>query len=134
MTTGKRGDIAVAKIISKLTERGYQVSVPLSDHSAYDLVIDDGNSLLRAQCKAAKIKNGVIGVRCCSTPYGGGKRLSYEGRADVILAYCFDNDTVYRLSVDEVGRNEASLRLSPPKIDRKQKIRFAQEYELASVA
>jgi PD-(D/E)XK endonuclease len=32
---------------------GYDVSIPLTESAAYDLVVDDGNRLLRVQCKFA---------------------------------------------------------------------------------
>lgn len=49
--TQRKGDIAVAKAIAKFTEQGYDVSVPLTESAAYDLIVDLSGKLQRVQVK-----------------------------------------------------------------------------------
>jgi hypothetical protein len=49
--TQRKGDIAVTQAIATFTSMGFDVSVPLTESAAYDLVVDDGEGLARVQCK-----------------------------------------------------------------------------------
>lgn len=49
--TQRKGDIATAQAVATFTASGFDVSVPLTESAAYDLVVDDGSSLWRVQCK-----------------------------------------------------------------------------------
>jgi len=60
--TQRKGDIAVAQAISTFTKMGYDVSLPMTESAAYDLVVDFKNSLKRIQVKYSS--NGKeIGLR-----------------------------------------------------------------------
>lgn len=50
-TTQRKGDRATAQAIATFTARGFDVSIPLTESAAYDLVVDDGTSVVRVQCK-----------------------------------------------------------------------------------
>lgn len=50
-TTQKKGDIGAARAIFKFTELGYDVSIPLTESAAYDLIVDTGTELKRVQVK-----------------------------------------------------------------------------------
>lgn len=52
-STQRKGDRATAQAIATFTALGYDVSIPLTESAAYDLVIDDGEALRRVQCKFA---------------------------------------------------------------------------------
>lgn len=47
------GDETEATIISAAIGAGYSVAIPFGDNDKYDLVLDDGDELLRIQCKTA---------------------------------------------------------------------------------
>lgn len=49
--TQRKGDIATAKVVHTFTTLGFDVSLPLTESAAYDLVVDDGTQLHRVQCK-----------------------------------------------------------------------------------
>jgi PD-(D/E)XK endonuclease len=42
---------------------GYDVSIPLSESAAYDLVVDDGKQLARVQCKFANEPRRQVDLR-----------------------------------------------------------------------
>ena len=50
-TTQRKGDTAVAKTIAAFTERGWDVSIPLTESAAYDLIVDVDGELKRVQVK-----------------------------------------------------------------------------------
>ena len=49
--TQRKGDIATAPAIATFTALGFDVSIPLTESAAYDLIVDDGATLQRVQCK-----------------------------------------------------------------------------------
>jgi PD-(D/E)XK endonuclease len=49
--TQRKGDIATSRAIATFTQLGYDVAIPLTESAAYDLVVDDGATLVRVQCK-----------------------------------------------------------------------------------
>lgn len=48
--TQRKGDIATTQAIATFTRMGYDVSLPVTESAAYDLIVDDG-SLHRVQVK-----------------------------------------------------------------------------------
>lgn len=50
-TTQKKGDTAVAQAIATFTRLGYDVSLPITESAAYDLVIDTLPKLQRVQVR-----------------------------------------------------------------------------------
>jgi hypothetical protein len=50
-TTQRKGDIATTQAIATFTRMGYDVSLPVTESAAYDLIVDTGDSLKRIQCK-----------------------------------------------------------------------------------
>ena len=49
--TQRKGDIAVSQAIATFTQLGYDVSVPLTESAAYDLVVDSPTGLKRVQVR-----------------------------------------------------------------------------------
>lgn len=49
--TQRKGDYAVTHAIMSFTKCGYDVSIPITESAAYDLVLDIGDSLKRVQVR-----------------------------------------------------------------------------------
>jgi PD-(D/E)XK endonuclease len=49
--TQRKGDIATTRAIATFTAMGLDVSIPVTESAAYDIVVDDGVRLRRVQCK-----------------------------------------------------------------------------------
>ena len=49
--TQRKGDIAVTSSIATFTRLGYDVSLPVTDSAAYDVVVDDCTGLYRVQVR-----------------------------------------------------------------------------------
>ena len=54
--TQKKGDIAVAQAIVDFTRLDMDVSLPITESAAYDIVVDDGESLRKVQVRFSKSK------------------------------------------------------------------------------
>lgn len=67
MNTKEQGDVGVAQAIFYYTLQGYKVSIPNTDSTRYDLIVDKDGKLFRVQCKTtyAKAKSGAptVGLR-----------------------------------------------------------------------
>lgn len=49
--TQRKGDIAKSKAVATFTEQGFDVSLPLTESAAYDLIVDVVGVLFKVQCK-----------------------------------------------------------------------------------
>ena len=49
--TQRKGDIAVTSSIATFTRLGYDVSLPITESAAYDVVVDDSTGLYRVQVR-----------------------------------------------------------------------------------
>ena len=52
-TTQRKGDIAVAQAIASFTRLGWDVSIPITESAAYDLIIDTEEGIKRVQVRYA---------------------------------------------------------------------------------
>ena len=50
-TTQRKGDIAVTRAILTFTELGYDVTLPITESAAYDILADDGMGVHRVQVR-----------------------------------------------------------------------------------
>lgn len=132
MNTKQVGNISQMKIVTRLLEKEYSVSIPLGDNDRYDFIFDDGK-LNTVQSKTGRIKDGAITFPTASTyAHRGGKRKTYYDQVDYFGVYCPDNDTVYLIPVSEIKDcgTSATLRLEPPKNGQTKNIRMAQTFIL----
>ena len=53
-TTQRKGDIATTRAIATFTAMGFEVSIPVTESAAYDLVVDDGEALRRVSASKGK--------------------------------------------------------------------------------
>ncbi len=56
ISTQRKGDIAKAKAISTFTSYGFDVSLPITESAAYDIIVDVNNVLYRVQVKYSSKK------------------------------------------------------------------------------
>lgn len=90
--TKNKGDIGLTKIVADLTEQGYYVSLPISEHLPYDLIFDDGKKLRRVQ-----VKYRIDGVITNRTSFSTKKGL-------VIKTYKDDDFDLYAMYLPKVNR------------------------------
>lgn len=124
----ERGDISCLRIIADLLRNGYLVLQPISDRHRFDLVIFKNDEYNRVQCKSGTKRDGSIVFSTCSRNIFG--RRSYKGQIEFFAVYCHDIEKSYLIPVEEVGFNQGSLRIDPPKNNQQKKVRYAKEYEI----
>lgn len=118
MNTHEKGLTGELKVVLRAQEKGWKVSKPFAE-CRYDLVLDDGKKLYRAQVKYAdhERRNAVeVPVRseCRNNGY---KRCYEKNEIDVILVYVPKVDKIAWLDLKHFEKQKAtvSLRLKPPK-------------------
>ncbi len=109
--TGERFE---ASILACLIHSGYAVSMPFGNNQRYDMMVDDGKQLLRAQCKTGRYENGSVCFPTAGRNGFTGERRNYRGQADIFLVYCPTLGKVYQVPADETTSNLATLRVEPP--------------------
>ena len=57
INSNRRGNIGMGYAIAKLTELGYNISVPITDSQDYDLIADLEGVLLKVQVKTTSYKD-----------------------------------------------------------------------------
>lgn len=126
------GRTTEAVILARCLQMGYQVSIPFGHNNRYDLIVDTGGALLRAQCKTAfKRGDDVISFRTYSVNTRTGDKRFYHDEIDVFLVWCPDLDKVYSLPAIKELKQEPYLRLNEPKDGRRRKdMLWAHNYEL----
>lgn len=117
MNPKQQGDIGVAHAIATYTRSGAIVSVPLTDNSKYDLLIDDPirEGLTRVQVKTSgyvQSKHTVIGLRTNGGNRSGMNKTTYLSADEIDEVYCYDlvNDEAYAFPAEILeGRNSVNL-------------------------
>ena len=126
-----KGEVSEAFILAALTERGYPVSLPFGNNQRYDLIVDNGTVLLRAQCKTGRIRNGAVLFSTCSTNGFTCEKTSYEGQIDLFLVYVPDSGLIYWVPIEGCPATQMSLRIGDAERGSNASgIRWAHDYLL----
>jgi hypothetical protein len=131
-------DRSTLAIVHVLRTCGHETFLPLGENTRSDLVIDDGERLLRVQCKTGRLRNGAIVFNTAST-YGHHRnptvvRRDYRHDVDCFAVFCPETGGVYLIPIDDLQpRTTALLRVAPARNGQRQGIRLAAQYELARV-
>lgn len=134
MNTKQTGDIAEATILSEFVKLGCSVSIPFGENQKYDLIVDINGELLKVQCKSAWLeKDGeVLKFNVSSHYYNHSENKyvfsDYKGKIDLFAVYLPDNGKVYLVPESEVGKKDCTLRILPPKQNKK--FNIAEDFEI----
>jgi hypothetical protein len=135
MHTIDKGEIARYLAAVHLMKLGYVVSVPLTENSSYDLIVEDKGKLFRTQVKKATLSDGVLKVNLHTVNHNtniAGTTKKYTAKdIDLLIAVYVEENKLYKLdySTGEYdNRNTIWLRLDPPKRKRLD-IKYAKDYE-----
>ena len=134
-----KGDRSTLAIMLALSEAGYAVLVPFGENTRYDLVIDDGVSLKRVQCKTGRLRDGGIRFAARSSyAHHPNPRMvvrDYLGQIDFFGVYCPETGGAYLVPVEDAQvRAAGTLRVTPPRNGQRRRIRQAADYEIAGVS
>ena len=137
LTPSQKGAVAEAAITTAALELGYTVLRPLCEGRRYDLVVDLDPRLLRVQCKLARRLDGVLAMDVKTsryTPHGYVSTCYTPDEVDAVAAYSPELACCYLLPIREIlGRRAVYLRLTATKNNQSDGIRWARDYEFASI-
>ena len=112
-TWTKQGDIGEAYAIFKYTQLGYTVSRTLFDSAPYDLLIDDGVSILKVQVRTTAYKTPE-GVYQATLRVSGGNSTStnvkkrIDGEYDLLFVLA-DNSECWSIPANILPRSSVNL-------------------------
>ncbi len=130
------GELSTARILSRLLDCGYWVSLPFGDNLRYDLIADDRQRLWRVQCKTGKLDKGSIAFPVSSSAnHRGLGRRHYLGEVDAFGVFCPQTEEIYFVPVAAIAdcRREVRLRVLPARNGQSSRIRPATEFALQPI-
>lgn len=121
-----------AAILAELIKQGYRVLLPFGVNQRYDLVLDCGDRLLKAQCKTGRLRGGAIEFRAVSTQSNMNRTRirGYAGQVDLFIVHCPETEKTYVIPAEDVPGARMYLRVEPPRNQQAKRVRWAKEYEL----
>jgi len=134
MDSKQKSRVALLKVQLRAVERGVMTSVPTSDDCRYDLILDEGGVLRRAQVKWAGMSptrsSNAVQLDLRKDGAGGPKKRSYTAQEiDVVLAYIPQVDRVVALGPEHFdGKAAIIIRLGAPKNGQTTKLRLYEDY------
>lgn len=131
MNSKTKGNITEAVIIAHLLKLGYSISIPFGNSSRYDLILDDGDKLLKIQCKTGRLTNGCVNFATASVNGFTSAKTNYKGSIDLFYVYCPQLNTIYKIPVDKAPIGGGmSLRVESPKNSASSNINWAKDYQV----
>lgn len=130
----EKGDLGVAYAISAITEQGWTVSLPISEHKKYDLIAEKDGICKRIQVRYTTPVNGVLRVKLRSI-WSDKKGVHFvkrkSGDFDILAIFnpqsretCFVNDN------DFLNETAISIRTEETKNCQIKGIRMFSDFKL----
>jgi hypothetical protein len=133
LTPSQKGAAAEAAITAAAIQLGLVVLRPLCEGGRYDLAIDLEPTLLRVQCKFARLRDGVLLVSFQTsrhTPSGYVSTTYTAEEIDAICAYSPDLHRSFFIPAAEVaGRRGIHIRVDPTRNNQARNIKWASDYD-----
>ena len=131
------GDRSTLATMVALERCGYALYLPFGENTRTDLVIDDGLSLARVQCKTGRLREGAIRF-AVSSSYAHHRRPTrrrdYRGEIDFFAIFCPEAGGVYLLPIADVeNRTACALRVTEARNGQVQRTRAADQYVIGVV-
>lgn len=134
MDTRQKGEVASLKAQQRAIEKGFVVSRPTTD-ARYDLVLDDGVRLIRAQAKYGGGKSShssgvaTVALRTWVGPSNKSFKKYEVGEVDLLLVYLPEMDVVTAFLPEEFqGKSILHVRLEAPANGAKKNILLASDH------
>lgn len=120
MTTKELGILGETKVLSKLIEMGYIVSIPYGDNAPYDFLIQKPNNpILKVQVKTStQTTEGKTTFELSRRRRNaqGQQNLTYEQEdIDYFILYNVSQDKIYAIPKDKSASHSINIRFVKPK-------------------
>lgn len=110
----KQGDTGMGYAIAYFSKLGWTVSIPITDSQDYDLVVDNGEKLLKVQVKTSKFKteHGIyqVSLRTCGGNRSGQTIKKFDRNSSDLLFILLDNGDMYLIPRTSI-RGASSINL-----------------------
>jgi PD-(D/E)XK endonuclease len=108
------------------------------ENTRYDLVIHDGASFARVQCKTGRLRRGAVVFHTASNyrhhPNPKNLQRNYLNEVEFFGVFCSDTGAVYLVPITDIpNRGSANLRVDPARNNQTRRVRQAQAYEIGRV-
>ena len=131
--TQRKGDTATTQAIASFTRLGYDVSIPVTESAAYDLIVDAGGTLLRVQCKYSGSSSHEVGLRRIHSNSGGYVSKKYAaGSFDALYVLRSDGEE-FLIVEDLSGRSSIRVNKSEHHISNHEEITMPYKQALTPV-
>lgn len=132
--TKKLGSLGELKAQYDFIKAGFDVSIPIGDYCAYDLIVVKDEKILKIQVKSCeKIKDGKMQFNLLSQNYYIHKQYT-EKDCDYFYLYCLENEQSYLYKVSAENNSHGLwLRVEPTKNGQTKGINFAKDFEFNKV-
>lgn len=96
MNRKRKGDVGVSMAIAYYTQKGYMVSVPLTDASRYDLLVDTGKEIKKVQVKttgqltANNTPTVTLSTQGGNQSWNGVIKTISEDEVDLVFVFSLD--------------------------------------------
>ena len=128
----EKGDIGTAKCLADMTEQGWKVCLPLTEHAKYDFIAENDGDMLRVQCRYSKMTNGSIHVKLRSVwsdKHGVHRRSRKIGDFDILAIYCPDTRECYYLHDTQfICTNSVTIRVHKAANKQSKGVRYSNDY------
>lgn len=114
-TNKEKGNSGLVTAIAYYGLKGYTVSIPLNDTQDYDLIVDNGESLLKVQVKATSQRTPygytTFAVKSCGGTNGSTYKTIKDTNVDIIFVVT-ELQEMYEIPIDEITTT-SSMNLGP---------------------
>lgn len=125
------GDLGVLKAQLNLYEKGFWVSVPLTEHAPFDLVITKDGISRTVQVKARTLNaKGALEIpfrQSYMTSQGVQTNRWDVSQIDLVCVYCPDTDACYYFDPKDFEKG-ITLRVEPPKNNQKVGVNLVEDF------
>lgn len=134
MNTKQLGTIGELKAQYDFMKAGFDVSIPIGDYCAYDLIIVKDSKILKIQVKSCeKIINGKMKFDLTSRNYYIDKKYDIQD-CDYFYFYCLENEQSYLYKNEKDNNSYAVyIRVEPTKNNQTKGINFAEDFNFNKV-
>ena len=134
MNTKQLGTIGELKAQYDFMKAGFDISIPVGDYCAYDLIAIKDSKILKIQVKSCeKIIDGRIKFDLTSRNYYIDKKYDIQD-CDYFYFYCLENEQSYLYKNTENNNSRAVyIRIEPTKNNQTKGINFAEDFNFNKV-
>jgi hypothetical protein len=133
MNSKDKGNLAELAAAKKIISKDMSVAFPFGDNERYDLIIDNGQQLEKAQVRKASKRDNYIVFKCYSNHRSEGeiKRDTFEeSEIDCFLVWYQEKEKIYKVPIEESPKTEMRLRLRRTENNQRKNVNWADDYKI----